>query len=465
MEKYIGIIVQFINDKYLVYWALLVWGVFSSFWIWKVLKKGTKSVNQYFYDNIPNLFTVLGVLGTFCGIYAGLQNFKSEDIENSIPPLLEGLKTAFGTSIFGIILSIVFKKISQGVWHNAEKKQGDTSTGDPTLDALIEIKTHLKPLTILGKIKKHLEPLKKLEILGEIKTALGGDGDSSLLTQIQKLRNEQRDIASETKDNIKWIVQSMKENNALIAKKFEEFSKLLQESNTEALVKAMEKSTEKFHAKMEEVLDRLVKKNFEKLNESVQNMISWQKDNKEMIETLTNTFKNVVDDFETSSESIKEISENTKELTDENSKLKTLIEQLRKVMVDDTKYQDIVNKVTNTIEILKENTTAFDNTTNKLNDWVKKQMDFSDSVAKLLTRLEKIEKIKDINEVFWKNTKEQLNEGVSLIKNSSTQISGDLDNINGQFSEILNTAFTQFGNAIERAIQGYEEGRNNRNRY
>lgn len=452
MEKYIGIIVQFINDKYLVYWALLVWGVFSSFWIWKVLKKSTKSVNKYFYDNIPNLFTVLGVLGTFFGIYAGLQNFNSNDIEKSIPPLLEGLKTAFGTSILGIILSIVFKKWSQWVWHKAEKKQGDTSTGDPTLDALLEIKTHL-------------EPLKKLEILGEIKTALGGDGDSSLLTQIQKLRNEQRDIASETKDNIKWIVQSMKENNALIAKKFDEFSKLLQESNTEALVKAMEKSTEKFHAKMEEVLDRLVKKNFEKLNESVQNMISWQEDNKEMIETLTNTFKNVVNDFETSSESIKEISENTKELTDENSKLKTLIEQLRKVMVDDTKYQDIVNKVTNTIEILKENTTAFDNTTNKLNDWVKKQMHFSDSVAKLLTRLEQIEKIKDINEVFWKNTKEQLNEGVSLIKNSSTQISGDLDNIYGRFSEMLNTAFSEFDQAIRRAIEGYEKDRNNRNRY
>ncbi|EJF06839.1 hypothetical protein ThvES_00010870 [Thiovulum sp. ES] len=44
----------------------------------------------------------LGILGTFFGIIAGLWEFDSTNIEASVPPLLDGLKTAFLTSFFGM---------------------------------------------------------------------------------------------------------------------------------------------------------------------------------------------------------------------------------------------------------------------------------------------------------------------------------------------------------------------------
>ncbi len=47
--------------------------------------------------------TVLGILGTFIGIALGLKDFDTNNIEQSVPPLLAGLKTAFLTSIFGIL--------------------------------------------------------------------------------------------------------------------------------------------------------------------------------------------------------------------------------------------------------------------------------------------------------------------------------------------------------------------------
>ena len=65
-------------------------------------------------------------------------------------------------------------------------------------------------------------------------------------------------------------------------------------------------------------------------------------------------------------------------------------------------------------------------------------MNFTDSVAKLLTRLEEIDRIKDINEVFWDNTKKQLNEGVSVIEVASKRLSSDVENINAEFYERLN---------------------------
>ncbi len=55
----------------------------------------------------------VGVLGTFVGIFIGLQEFNPEDIMNSVNKILAGLKTAFFTSIVGMstatILSIIQK--------------------------------------------------------------------------------------------------------------------------------------------------------------------------------------------------------------------------------------------------------------------------------------------------------------------------------------------------------------------
>jgi competence ComEA-like helix-hairpin-helix protein len=47
----------------------------------------------------------IGVLGTFVGIFIGLQAFNPEDIANSVNDILLGLKTAFFTSIVGMSVS------------------------------------------------------------------------------------------------------------------------------------------------------------------------------------------------------------------------------------------------------------------------------------------------------------------------------------------------------------------------
>ena len=49
----------------------------------------------------------IGILGTFLGIFIGLLRFNSNNIEQSIPYLLEGLKIAFFTSVLGIFLATI----------------------------------------------------------------------------------------------------------------------------------------------------------------------------------------------------------------------------------------------------------------------------------------------------------------------------------------------------------------------
>jgi competence ComEA-like helix-hairpin-helix protein len=64
----------------------------------------------------------VGVLGTFVGIFIGLQGFDPQDIMNSVKHILVGLKTAFFTSIVGMSVATILS-ITQKLRGNSEIKQ------------------------------------------------------------------------------------------------------------------------------------------------------------------------------------------------------------------------------------------------------------------------------------------------------------------------------------------------------
>ncbi|SFG18996.1 MotA/TolQ/ExbB proton channel family protein [Oribacterium sp. WCC10] len=62
-------------------------------------------------NQVAGVMTGLGILGTFIGLSLGLQGFNTsstEEIANSITPLMNGIKVAFHTSIYGLIFSLTF---------------------------------------------------------------------------------------------------------------------------------------------------------------------------------------------------------------------------------------------------------------------------------------------------------------------------------------------------------------------
>ena len=83
---------------YVIYGLLASWTIFSVYYIIRVWTlTDSNRVVPYVYDSIPTVFTTLGILGTFVGIYFGLRQFYVKNITGSIPTLLDGLKTAFTT--------------------------------------------------------------------------------------------------------------------------------------------------------------------------------------------------------------------------------------------------------------------------------------------------------------------------------------------------------------------------------
>lgn len=434
----------------------------------------SKKVNPYIYSNMPNVFVAVGIVGTFVGILLGLQKFDpgNDNLTQSVTSLLDGLKTSFYTSVAGLILSIFFKWVSGLFWHRCKlkKDEKDLSEGEKLLKQIVKALGSDGDASLLSQLKalrveqKHIGG-QNTDALQNIQDAVGDDDDTSLLSQIQGLRDEQKVIGrqnTEALQNIHDAIGGIDEKSLLsqfeaLQKKFDEFSELLAKKNTEALAVAMKKYTKQFNEQMKEIIGRLVKENFETLNDSVKNMIDWQQDNKKMIESLTRQFNQVCGDFETSSVTMRNIAEQTARLTSENSHLTKLIKTLQEVMIEDTKYTDITNKLTATIDTLKDNTSSFANTTNKLNDWIHQHKNFEDSISILMSKLEGVQKIKDINEVFWNNTKTQLEEGVGMIKSANETYNNEFEKLNDEFYERLNTSLMELDNALRRIVERYED--------
>lgn len=112
--------------------SYLIYGIY----VLNIAKKDYSKVNLNDLDLIPSMFTTIGILGTFGGIAYGLWFFNPEDIEKSIPTLLQGLKTAFFASIAGIALSIIFSKRISFVKNKNEK--GVLSDETKAINKLIE---------------------------------------------------------------------------------------------------------------------------------------------------------------------------------------------------------------------------------------------------------------------------------------------------------------------------------------
>lgn len=66
-----------------------------------------------FVEQSPGFLTSLGILGTFIGIIIGLYGFSLEEIDRSIAELMAGLKTAFITSVVGLVLSLLLRVFSR----------------------------------------------------------------------------------------------------------------------------------------------------------------------------------------------------------------------------------------------------------------------------------------------------------------------------------------------------------------
>ena len=248
--------------------------------------------------NAASIVTVIGVLGTFVGIAWGLLNFDTQNIEASVPLLLEGLKFAFLTSIMGIAGSIYLKWSSL----NERKRQAasaETYTG-ATIDDLANI------LLLIHKVHQ-VEGNETRETLRAIEKALTGEGDSTVLTQLQKLRTTFSD----------------KQDDLLQA--FKEFATQMADNNTKALIEALEFVMRDFNAKINEQFGD----NFKQLNEAVGRINDWQEQYRQQMDELATEFRIAAESIEKSRQSLESIAERSSVIVSSAEKLDPTLQAIQ----------------------------------------------------------------------------------------------------------------------------------------
>lgn len=438
-------------------------------------------------EQLPSLISTLGVLGTFVGITIGLLSFNTEKLDESIPLLLSGLKTAFFTSLAGMLGSLFLSKQVNSALDQNDGGMSDIDMAAGQICKSVEsmnITTRKALEELRAQNKQQSENQQKFyETIGNAISSLAAnigelkgfskkfDNVDALITSINSFMGEclettsgmagaQDEISDEIKKfsvvlrgEVDEIEEQMKETNKLLAGKFDEFSELLKKSNTEALVEVMKGVTEEFQKQMNTLINKLIQENFDQLNKSVESLNIWQQENKEMISSLTMQYKEMSANFENTSTTLTKVSGDTRLLVSDGGKLRQLIDALNKVIIEDQKFIEIVTKIEDTATLSKDNMLQFEESTKSLNEWVRKQRNFVDGVQILIEKLDELNKLRDYNEQFWQGTKRSLEEGVGFITQGSRTLNTQLTALDKQFYARLSTTLAELDACIQAMIK------------
>lgn len=460
---------------------------FCLFYVSRQRKTGALIAKRRWIEQLPSMISTLGVLGTFAGITIGLLYFDTEDLDASIPILLSGLKTAFFTSLAGMIGSLF---LSRQVNSALDEKDGGMSDIDmaagqickavdamntTTKEAFEELRNQNKQqleaqlhfyrtisetvsslTTNIGELKGFS---KKFDNVDAVTTSINGfigeclEITSGIAGAQNEISDEIKNFSMVLRSEVDEIEEKMKETNNLLVGKFDEFSELLKKSNTEALVDVMKSVTEEFQKQMNSLINKLIQENFDQLNKSVESLNVWQQENKEMISSLTKQYKEMTANFEQTSTTLTKVSGDTRLLVSDGGKLRQLIDALNQVIIEDQKFVKIVAQIEETATLSKDNMLQFEESTKSLNEWVRKQRNFVDGVQILIQKLEELNKLRDYNEQFWQNTKRSLEEGVGFITQGSRTLNTQLTALDKQFYARLSTTLAELDACIQAMIR------------
>lgn len=143
-------------------------------------------------DQLPSIISTLGVLGTFLGITRGLVSFNTATLDTSIPILLDGLKTAFFTSLLGMTGSLILNRIVSAKFDKEQKKSEIENAARMIIDAMNANQREL-PRLFKDSNENLVSTLSKDETVKVIRQDVEQLKDD--LEEIKGLSQELRDIA------------------------------------------------------------------------------------------------------------------------------------------------------------------------------------------------------------------------------------------------------------------------------
>ena len=322
----------------------------------------------------PTLLTSLGILGTFTGIVIGLLNFDPAQLDASIGKLLDGLKTAFITSITGMGAGILFKVLSTTLLKPTEAEP-ESEVGPADILSKLDEQTRLLEATrdavagseessLSGQMKllrtdltdrhrddrqafdafaDHLrEQLKEVaqmlsqaateqivnaltDILSKLdeqtrlleatRDAVAGSEESSLSGQMKLLRTDLTDRHRDDRQAFDAFADHLREQ-------LKEVAQMLSQAATEQIVDALRQVIADFNQKITEQFGD----NFKRLDASVQKLVEWQEHYRQQLEQLHALYDQSVQNITNIDSSVAHIAESSSSIPNSMEKLSGIVE-------------------------------------------------------------------------------------------------------------------------------------------
>lgn len=279
---------------------------------------------------IPTFMTSLGILGTFLGIVIGLVQFDTNNIDRSIPFLLEGLKTAFLTSIVGMIGTICFKVITLPKTDPAvEEKLEEQDLLNNLISNIIQQRQSLERLNaiIASQESDSLVSIMKgmrcdikeasqenLSKLNSIAIAFQEEKDYSVQGQIRVLRGKVNEIHE--KESAQF-----KEFSAKLKSQLDDFTKSLSGAATSQIIEALRQVISDFNSNLTEQFGD----NFKQLNSAIEKILVWQHRYKEHLNRLESQFRLAISSIEKTKEAVTVIADKSDAIPSSMTKLESVM--------------------------------------------------------------------------------------------------------------------------------------------
>lgn len=229
--------------------------------------------------NIANIVIITGICCTFIGISYGLINLDTNNIENNLEDLIDGIKTAFIPSALAITLALIWKICL--LIKTTFTKQSE-AVSDCSIDDIVTQQNKIQELLHIFLNSKNSLLLESLDVIRK-ETAIGF-----------------RDIGD----------------------KFEKFAEKIVSDNSQALIDALQEVIRDFNIKVNEQFGE----NFKHLNEAVGRLLNWQDQYANELDKKIHFFNSLQTTLENLSHNYEEIVKNSQEFEKCATNLKEIIQ-------------------------------------------------------------------------------------------------------------------------------------------
>lgn len=312
---------------------------------------------------IPNLIAGLGIIGTFLGIFMGLLQFDTINLDKSIPKLLEGMRTAFFTSLVGLVLSNILKSFQSKKIKEAIKNEKE-NVGEVSLEKIATLMFEMKEAIVQSNkqvveaivdIKENTQKTSEISrvAIESLVQELTGDKPTSLVGQMKILRESMIKAQENAQERLNLGLENMgsqldnlvKTNNAIsteiergnnvLIEEFRIFAKNMAENNMKAFTEAIQECIRDLNNQLQEQFGE----NFKHLNYAVEKLLEWQVHYKETIEKTNDNQIELYNGMMMARDLIVEINERSSSIVEIANKLGD------KIITFDTQQQNLNNSI------------------------------------------------------------------------------------------------------------------------